>query len=211
MKLLNTREVAERLKEYGISTEAGVRQAVIRGELHPKEGGRGKRYQFTESSVEEFIWRRKWAAGRFVEFPVFREMIERIGEPIRNYFGEDPGCLVALMPDGFPYALVLLWFLVHEKRCDVNLVQAHQEIPVERRLINGRKILIVDDSTRTGSSLDKAKSLIQARKDIKVKEIETFVYDDFKGIADFYVYQRDYEEHLDEINLNLVGESKIDP
>lgn len=110
---------------------------------------------------------------------------------MERFFGDDPGCVLALPPSGTPYALCLYLSLPLSR--NINFVSLSEKHLCEPALIEGRKILIVDDSIRTGGT---AMAVKEKLMELNVKEIKTAVYDDFAGCADFAVRRQSYEEHL---------------
>jgi len=205
-EFLSTREVAKKLKRYGVGTSAGVRDLVEKGELSADQVGKKGNYRFRLCDVEEYVWARQ-GSRQLLEIEFFREMMEKVGPGIRDFFGDEPGCLVTIMPGGFIFSIILLSYLVGQCRCNVRLILTGQcSGPWDRDLINNGKVLLVDGFASTGNTLKKARQLLETRKDIQVKEIKTFAYGDFSETADFTVISATYQEHLEkDLQLNLKG------
>lgn len=206
MGRLTTGEVVRRLREYGITTSAGVGELVRKQELFAEKEKRGKRefYRFKLCDLEEYIWARQ-GSRKLLEMPFFQEIIGKVGLPIKNFFTNSLGCLVPVMPGGFIFAITLLSYLVRKHRCDVRLVELELvENRWKRDLINEKKLLLMDGITMTGKTLGRIKSLLMERKDIKLKEIKTFVWGDFSGTADYWVYRPSYEDRLNSFKINLI-------
>ena len=201
-KLLSTGEVVKRLRNYGITTSAGVGELVRKEELFAiKERGR---YQFRPCDIEEYIWARQ-GSRKLLEIPFFKEIIERVGPSIKSFFGDDPGLIITIMPGGFIFSIILLSYLITVHQCNVMLIEMKAEKNSWRRNeINGKKILLIDGITRTGKTLNRIKSLLIERNDIKLKGIKTFVWGDFSGSADYWVYRPKYEDRLNSFQINLL-------
>jgi len=128
-----------------------------------------------------------------VSFPLERHTIqafvEKIGKDAEQFFGSEPGAIVALYPDGPYYAQPLYHHLVGRGR-NVTLTSLHLEKGgLEEEKIRGRKVLLVDNDTRTGETCTRAK---QQLRELKAKlplkgEVLLAVLDDFAGKADFWV------------------------
>ncbi len=156
---------------------------------------------FPRAEVEGLAWRQKGAG--LLEIPVFGEFCSNIHDasgnlsPIENFFARDAGTILALMPEGFPYALALL---LHLLRKGEDVILRGLETDGERcapDLLRETRILVVAAISRTGVALIRAKEAVMMfakAGNIEIMEMKTLVYDDFAKVADFWVQRRDYEE-----------------
>lgn len=204
--LLTTSVVARLLQEHGVGTVEGVRKLVLKGELDAIFEARGKRgtYWFRGCDIEEYVWARQ-GSRKLLEISFFKEIGEKVGQPIQRFFGHEAGALVAIMPGGFVFAITLLSYLIRQHRCYLRLIlMGKDQGPWERNLILGRKLLLLDSVAITGRTLKKAKRLLMERADVNESQVKTFVYGDFSGTADFCVVRVQYNNRLDDLDINLV-------
>jgi len=181
-----------------ISEQLGYHTGTVRrlcedGKLKAEKRG-GKLY-IKRYDLRDFLLRRRDKAQSFLRiFSPFRQFEEKIIGPVEKFFGNKPGCVIGLSPGGFPNMLCLYFGLPPGK--DINFIFLGEEEIHDRDLIEGRKIVIVDDSTRTGSSIRTIKSRLKGIKNLNLKAIKVAVYDDFAKRADFAVKRQTYDEHL---------------
>jgi hypothetical protein len=186
VKELTAIQVAGRLKVHSETVKRWYREGKLKGEI--KEG----RLYIKENDLRDFLLKRKDTPEKFLQlFDPFKEFKEKIINPVENFFGDEPGCVIALPPGGIPYALSLYFSLPPAK--DINFISLGEKQLYEPALIEDRKILIVDDATRTGESV---KTIKEKLMKINIREIKIAVYDDFAGCADFAVRRQDYNDHL---------------
>jgi len=187
LRELTVIQVADRL---GVHSET-VKRWHRDGKLKAKNKD-GKLY-ITEYDLRNFLMKRKDTPEKIFQlFIPFREFKEKVIKLVEDFFGEDPGCVIALPPSGTPYALSLYFSLPINK--DINFISLSETWdPI---LVENRKVLIVDDSIRTGGSINIIKEFLTS---LKVKEIKVAVYDDFAGYADFSVRRQCYQEYLKSI------------
>lgn len=193
---LTVKQAAERL-----NVDPGtVRRWCEEGKLRATKTQR--KLYIKEYDVRDFLLRRRDKAQSFLRlFPPFRQFEEEIAGQVEDFFGDEPGCVIGLSPGGIPYALSLYFSLSAGK--DINFVFLSEEQIYEADLIKGRKILIVDDSTRTGKSVETVKDELKRIKGLNLKEIKIAVYDDFAGCADFAAKREDFQNHLTALQRTL--------
>jgi homocitrate synthase NifV len=128
-----------------------------------------------------------------VSFPLERHTIqafvEKIGRDAEQFFGNEPGAIVALYPDGPYYGRPLYDYLVGRGR-NVTLTSLHiEEGGLEEDKVKDRKVLLVDNDTRTGETYKRAKQqLLELKPKLNLKgEVPIAVLDDFACKADFWV------------------------
>jgi len=186
VKALTILQVADKLNVH----PGTVERWCIEGKLKA-QNIEGKLY-IDEHNLRYFLFNRKDTAKAFLElFSVFKEFEGIFGE-VMDYFGDEPGCVIALPPGGVPYALSLYFSFPPDK--DIDFFSLGDE-PYDPDLIKGRKILLVDDSTRSGKSFEIVKKELESIEKLDIKDIIIAVYDDFAGCADFAVRRIKYEEH----------------
>ena len=130
-----------------------------------------------------------------VSFPLEEHTIQafvgRVGRDAEQFFGNKPGAIVALLPDGPFYARPLYHYLIGRGK-NVTLTSLHIEKGgLEEEKLRGRKVLLVDNDTRTGETCEKARQqLLELKTKLEIKgEVLVAVLDDFSGKADFWVNQ----------------------
>ena len=135
----------------------------------------------------------------FILVPANQTFVEVVGDQLVQFLGKkEPICIIALYPDGPFYALPLQYYLSMGD-IDVSMVtfdiNKKGEIRRYRDKIHGRKIILVDNDTRSGTTVERAKEiLLDLKEELKFKgeskeDIKLAVLDDFANIADFYVNQ----------------------
>ena len=138
-------------------------------------------------------------------FSSFSRFLEKLSPQVEEYLGNQPGCVMAIEPDGVPYALMLYLDLLSKNR-DVTFVCLGEEVFREPALVRGRKILLVDDCTRTGGSFEVVKEALESAKGgLAIKDVKLAVYDDLApgGKAGLFVFRRNYEEYREETEKNV--------
>ena len=195
-KALTLLQVASRLDVH----PGTVDRWCIEGKLK-SENIEGKLY-IEEYNLRDFLLKKKDRAETFLLlFDSFRKFKEKILDQAEKFFGDEPGCVMGLSPGGIPYALCLYFALPEGK--DITFISPSEEHIYNSSLIQERKILVVDDSTRTGESINTVKKVLESIDGLNIKEIKIAVYDDFAGCADFAVRRLSYEEHSKSLMLTL--------
>lgn len=189
--------VPEAARRFNKNQET-IRRWIRDKKLSARKTKRG-RYLIEDSAVELAIMEE--GLGILFAYPSFREFGSRLKpSPIEDFFGDDPGCLVMLEADAIPFGLCLRYHLLKKGKFTSFALLRESEQPIEAKEIENRKVLLVDDITRTGGSLQRAKEVLQ-QSGLKILEIKSCVYDDFAQKADFWVHRRSYEEYLNGIKL----------
>lgn len=192
--------ILEAARILGLTSEQ-VRRWAREEKIPSQKDRRGTIYvHIADVRLEK--WRNR-GVDILLDFPTYRELEKKtMPFPVEEYFARDPGCLVCLLPRGITYALALLVSLRRQKK-DVTLIYLGEGAEEqESDLVRGRKVLIVDDIALTGYSIERAKELLMQREsELEIKEIKTFVYDDFAKRADFWVERREARE--EEVELKL--------
>lgn len=184
-------EVANRLDVHPGTVERWCTQGKLKA-----ENIKGKLY-IKEYNLRDFLLKRKDKAKVFLDlFNVFEEFGTKIVGMAREFFGEDSGCVIALPPGGVPYALSL--YFSFPPGMDINFFSLGDEL-YNPDFIKSRKILLVDDSTRTGKSFEIVKKELESIEELDIKDVKIAVYDDFMGCADFAVRRVPPEEHYESL------------
>ncbi len=128
-----------------------------------------------------------------ISLPLERDTIQaflgKVGRKAEQFFGDEPGAIVALHPGGPPYARPLYQYLL-SRGSNVTLTGLHTEKGgLEEEKIRGRKVLLVDNDIRTGEISKKAKEqLLQLKTRLDLKgNVLIAVLDDLAHKADFWV------------------------
>lgn len=190
---LDAIQVADRLDVHSETVKRWHREGKLKAEIR-----NGKLY-IKERDLRSFLLERRDTPKNFLRlFTSSKKFEEKIVKRVEKFFGDEPGCIIALLPDGLPYALSLYFGLPLDK--DINFILLSEEQLYEPSQIEGRKVLIVDNDTHTGKSLKVVK---EALAGLNTKGIKTAVYDDSAGCADFAVRVQNYEEHLNSLKRAL--------
>jgi len=165
--------VLEAARILGVHPES-VKRWIRYGDLHAKK--RGFVYYLTRSDLESFRLlrqeleelkksdhRRYWATPQ-------GEFIERVGEQLDGILTAQSLCFLALKPGGLFLAEHLARYLelVKERRPAILVINPFDARAVEetlktrRDILKGRKLLIIDDDTRTGDSYRAVTSILFA-------------------------------------------------
>jgi DNA-binding Lrp family transcriptional regulator len=117
-----------------------------------------------------------------------QKFIKGVGEDVRKYFGKDKGCLICLGDDGVFYGKGLYEWL-RKRGAKLNLAFMENDGEgLEEKIVQERKVLIVDNDIVTGKSYKRAMEAIRAKKEkLKIKDVKFAVLCDRTGLADFSV------------------------
>lgn len=151
-----------------------VKRWIRYGDLHAKK--RGLVYYLTRSDLDSFRLRRheleelKKSDHRLFWTTPQGEFIERVGAQLDGLLTEQPLCFLALKPGGLFLAEHLARYLelVKARRPAILALNPFEPQAVEetlktsRAILKGRKLLIVDDDTRTGDSYRTVTSILFA-------------------------------------------------
>jgi hypothetical protein len=101
--------------------------------------------------------------------------------------GKDPLCIIAILPDGPPYADALAEYLDRKHGVKANKTLMDDEGNyLELEELVGCKCLLVDNDTVTGRTLKKTVAEIRSReKDLDIKGVEYAVYTDRANLVRF--------------------------
>jgi len=191
-------------KLYGMS-EDRLKARFVKEEFRTARKERNK-WWVKRSEVEWKLLRDKSTGldilKRFKDFGDLPVHIKPSVEQLEDFLGDDPVCLASL-PGGVPWALMLMAYLVDSRGKDVTLIVLSDREESDREDIVGTKVLLVDDISVTGNSMERAKTIMAARKtQLDIKDVKSFIYDDFQEIADFWV-RRVHDEYRRTIALNF--------
>ena len=93
-----------------------------------------------------------------------QKFIKGIGEDVRKYFGKDKGCLICLGDDGVFYGKGLYEWL-GKRGAKLNLAFMEDDGEgLEEKIVQGRKVLIVDNDIVTGKSYKRAMEAIRVKR-----------------------------------------------
>jgi hypoxanthine phosphoribosyltransferase len=130
---------------------------------------------------------------------LINNFVNKIGEEVRKWVGDDPIVVVGLIPDGVFYAGPLSEYLkkyhmpVEYLEMDTEELKAPrgravlkntQGEPVKSEILNGKKVLMVNNISQTGRTYMAIKNWVKKEK-ITVKDLKFAVYEDRTGLADF--------------------------
>jgi adenine/guanine phosphoribosyltransferase-like PRPP-binding protein len=173
----------------------------------------GRKAKINEWEIEEYetrIFRIKEAGIKVLDvFESFTEFKEKLIPQIDSYFDNQPACIMAIEPDGIPYALVL--FLHFNGAKDVTFTCLGEETFRDPDLVKNRKVLLVDDCTRTGGSFKLVKDKLESAAALNVKAVKLAVYDDLAELSKqreyrgqiFAVKSRDYKAYRNNTEENI--------
>jgi len=139
-----------------------------------------------------------------------QKFIDGIGKDVKDYFGKDKGCIIALEDDGIFYGEGLYYWL-KEKKKDVTLtIMDDYGKGLEEDKVKGRKVVIIDNDIVTGKAYRKVMAFMrEAKSKLKIKDVKVAVLCDRAKMADFSV--EDYPSpsfqalrDLDEIDLKII-------
>ncbi len=140
-----------------------------------------------------------------------QKFISKVGQKVKEYFGQDNSCIVCLEDDGVFYGKGL-WEWISKTKKNVNLIITDREGKnLKEEAIKGRKILIVDNDIITGKTYRKIMDLMEEKKEkLKIKDIKFAVVCDRIGLADFsvesYPSPIDWSlENLDSIDFKILS------
>jgi len=146
----------------------------------------------------------------FLEFGPIQKFTKGVGDKVREYFGKERGCVIALGDDGFFYGQGLYqWLLKQGVKVDIVFMDDEGR-GLEEEKIKGKKLLVVDNDIVTGSGYKRTMELLRSRREeLKIKEIKFAALCDRVGLADFSV--EDYSGHatwslkeLDGLDLKII-------
>jgi excisionase family DNA binding protein len=165
--------VLEAARILGVHPES-VKRWIRYGELHATK--RGMVYYLTRSDLESFqLLRHELEELKKSDHRLFwttpqGEFIDRVGEQLDGILTEQSLCLLALKPGGPFLAEHLARYLelVKARRPAILALNPFEARAIEetlktrRDIIKGRKLIIIDDDTRTGDSYRAVTSILFA-------------------------------------------------
>lgn len=198
---IGTADVTKSFRERKLRAFRKIKDQLVEATTEEKVG----KLFYDRGALQKYLWERKQIT-QLLKLPFLERMKEKVGAEIDEFFGDEPGCLVCHIPGGFLYGLVIFFYLVEERGKDITFLCVGEEAGSwNEKLIDKRKILLVDDVTKTGGALDKIRKMLKLRAKeagIKVGEIGSFVYDDFGKFANYSI-RTSYEEHLEKIDIQI--------
>lgn len=148
--------------------------------------------------------------NNFLTFKPIKKFIEGVGDKVKDFFGKDKSCIVALGDDGFFYGKGLYEWLKKEG-LDITLTFMNDEgQDLEAEKVKGRKVLLVDNDIVSGRGYKRAMELMRSKKeDLDIQDIRFAALCDRAGLADFSVegysgYAPWSLKELDGIDLKII-------
>jgi Lrp/AsnC family transcriptional regulator, leucine-responsive regulatory protein len=144
-------------------------------------------------------------------FEPIKKFIDTNGKGIEEYFGKQDAAIVALRPDGLFYGEALYTWL--QKKGKKNIVFASMEddaADLHGSVVEGRKVLIVNNDVVTGKSYKRSTEALRLKKkEWDIKDVKFAAYYDRIGFADFSVDKYSAEaiwrfEDLDAVDVKII-------